>query len=460
LPDHWLNRQAESPVFVAGEVCATASALASRAGSIAAQLGGTARVVNYCEDRYAFTAVFLAALLKGIPCYLLPGRGDAYLQSIRAAVPDISVVTDSELDDVGLPVINIADCETIRGADDSIVSIEAMQADSDRIAAVVFTSGTTGVSKPLNKSVAALLQGARINAGILETFINRAQLPDSGHVRVIPTVPPWHMYGLEWSVLVPCLSDIEVYSGASFFPEDVAAAMGEPGEIHPCLLTTPHHLRAMVAAAFPFERAHTIISATAPLDPDLAAALDARVSGGVFEIYGCSEAGSVAARRAGGSFRFFDDFDWRINNNGEVVLTAGHLSEPVVLSDTIKIEPDGGFSIVGRQQDLIKVAGKRASLAELNLALQSVASVQDGMLLQPGGDDQRLAALVVTSVDDVAAIIEDLRARVDPTFLPRRICKVAKLPRNDTGKVSYAEALRLFESESAAAAVKDGGATS
>ena len=47
----------------------------------------------------------------------------------------------------------------------------------------------------------------------------------------------------------------------------------------------------------------------------------------------------------------------------------------------------------------------------------------------------RLAALAVAPRLDAANILQALRARIDPVFLPRPLLLVEQLPRNATGKL-------------------------
>ena len=59
----------------------------------------------------------------------------------------------------------------------------------------------------------------------------------------------------------------------------------------------------------------------------------------------------------------------------------------------------GRFRLLGRVADLVKLGGKRASLAELNRALAEVEGVQDGVFVAPEDIESnpaaRLAAYVV-----------------------------------------------------------------
>jgi acyl-coenzyme A synthetase/AMP-(fatty) acid ligase len=57
---------------------------------------------------------------------------------------------------------------------------------------------------------------------------------------------------------------------------------------------------------------------------------------------------------------------------------------------------------------------------------------------------RRIAALAVAPGLDAEAILQTLRAGMDPVFLPRPLRCVDALPRNDTGKLPRAALLALL----------------
>jgi len=61
----------------------------------------------------------------------------------------------------------------------------------------------------------------------------------------------------------------------------------------------------------------------------------------------------------------------------------------------------------------------------------------------------RLAALVVAPTLDRGVIVQRLRERIDPVFLPRPLLLVDALPRNETGKLPQ-QTLRALVAQAAA----------
>jgi acyl-coenzyme A synthetase/AMP-(fatty) acid ligase len=89
--------------------------------------------------------------------------------------------------------------------------------------------------------------------------------------------------------------------------------------------------------------------------------------------------------------------------------------------------------------DMVEVAGKRASLADLTRRLLAVPGVEDAVVFQPddavGTVVHRLAALAVAPGLTEAQLLGSLAAVVDPVFLPRPLRLVPSLPRNAVGKL-------------------------
>ena len=128
---------------------------------------------------------------------------------------------------------------------------------------------------------------------------------------------------------------------------------------------------------------------------------------------------------------------WR--KAGDAWAAGGHLDDELKLPDRVEIVSEQEFILIGRPGDMIKIAGKRASLEALTAELLRIPGVRDGVCFLPeadGADGQRVAALAVAPGLKRAAILRALRERVDPAFLPRPLLMVDALPRTATGKLA------------------------
>ena len=300
-------------------------------------------------------------------------------------------------------------------------------------AAIVFTSGSTDRPRGHAKSWYSLTTIASLQ----HSYVRHVHAGLSG---VLATVPPQHMYGLETSILLPLQSGLPLHDGRPLFPEDVRCALENCGAA-PLLVTTPTHLRALTLAGVDYPSCGIVLSATAPLDRELAMLAERRFKCSVHEIYGSTETGAMANRRT------IVDRQWKpcpgirlvSDGAGTTRVLAEHLPGPVPLMDRIGLEENGRFELFGRLDDTLNIAGKHASLDDLNRRLLAIPGVDDGVMFLVDtklGGPPRLGAMVVAPGLDAATIGAALRQSTDPVFLPRRILFVDKLPRSDTGKVA------------------------
>ena len=411
------------------------SAFLVKASAWADQLPGKKYVLLLCEQRHNFISGFVAAQLAGQTVLLPANRTSGAIIEIAAGYSDCYCLTDSELTIAGLDIIDCRklDCQN----QDASLTLEI---DSRHVAAVVFTSGSTGTARPNEKTWGSLVRGAYLAQ-------NRFGFDDQHSI--IATVPPQHMYGLETTVMVPLVAASKVYGGRPFYPEDIRLALDRCSGSR-VLITTPIHLHACVASALEWPEVAQIISATAPLNCELREQAENTFSVPISEIYGCTEAGSLASRQPslGEPWQLYDDFkiDQR---DGYAIVNAPHLDEEIPLADVVNICSENEFILLGRQADLINVAGKRASLNDLNIKLNAISGVEDGVFLMPEKDEgvtPRLAALIVAPALDEAHVLAVLAEQIDPVFLPRPLCLVDALPRNEMGKLPRQALLSLLES--------------
>jgi acyl-coenzyme A synthetase/AMP-(fatty) acid ligase len=259
------------------------------------------------------------------------------------------------------------------------------------------------------------------------------------------------MYGLEYTVLAPLFSDVRIYAGNTLFPSDILSGV-ERTPVKRILVATPVHLRALVRSGLTFPAITRVLCATAPLTQDLAKDIAGMLATDICELYGCTEAGCLAHRDpvTTTEWTFFDEF--AIERTDELVrVNADHLSESVTLSDNLKFSADGRFVLQGRGADLVKIGGKRGSLADLTNRLLQIDGVEDAVVFSsdpdPVGDgnEARLTALVVCPGRDIDDVRSELTRIVDPVFLPRPLRQVDALPRSRTGKLRRRDLQRLID---------------
>jgi len=267
-----------------------------------------------------------------------------------------------------------------------------------------------------------------------------------GAASLVGTVPHQHSYGLESTVLLALQHGLAFQAERPFYAADIAAALERVPRPR-LLVTTPIHLRLLLAEDGALPAVDLVLSATAPLALQTAAETEARFAAPLWEIYGCSETGQVAVRRtvAGEEWRCMTGITLRQDEHGTWAGGAPIETE-ALLNDVIELNGAGRFLLHGRTADLVNIAGKRTSLSHLNHHLNSIDGVRDGVFVMPeeaGEGVTRLMAFFVAPSVAPEAILAALRQRIDAAFLPRPLSVVDALPRNAVGKLPREEILRL-----------------
>jgi acyl-coenzyme A synthetase/AMP-(fatty) acid ligase len=314
--------------------------------------------------------------------------------------------------------------------------------DPDQVVAIAYTSGSTGQPSAHMKTWRSFHASTAGNLRMLRERVGVA-------FHVVATVPPQHMYGMETSVVLPLLGDVAVCGSRPFFPADVVTAL-ETVPAPRVLVTTPVHLRALVQSNVMLPPLAALLSATAPMPPELAMLAEQRHDAPVLEVFGSTETCVFASRRTTESelWQLYDGVTLHPQPDGTQI-HAPQLAAPVVLADLVTLHDQGRrFRLCGRHADMLEIAGKRASLGDLTRRLLAIPGVRDGVVLQldesDAGGVRRIAALAVAPELSEAQILEGLRGAIDPLFLPRPLRLVDALPRNETGKLPRAELLALL----------------
>jgi acyl-coenzyme A synthetase/AMP-(fatty) acid ligase len=103
------------------------------------------------------------------------------------------------------------------------------------------------------------------------------------------------MYGFESTVLIAMLGGAAFATERPFYAQDIARVLASVPRPR-VLVTTPLHLKTLLDDGIELPPVDLVVSATAPLSPQLAARAEAALSAPLMEIYGCTEAGQVATR--------------------------------------------------------------------------------------------------------------------------------------------------------------------
>jgi acyl-CoA synthetase (AMP-forming)/AMP-acid ligase II len=430
-------------VHAPGEVVAvgegpprTAGDLAADAGRLAAHLSGlpAGEVVLVCADRYRFAAGLLGAWAAR-HAVRIPPNGQP--EAVRAAAEGPAVralLHDRDGAPGGTDVRPLLAGPAPAGP--------LLLPPLERCRVLLTTSGSTGAQQTWEKDARRLVDEVVSVCGVFGVA--------RGAV-VLATVPQLHIYGLLYGLLAPLAVGAAMVRSSPLHAEEIVAQL----ERHRAgvLVTVPAHLAALAAA----DRAPALdvaLSAGAPLPPAMAQALRERHGWRVLELYGSTETGAIGWREAreGELWTSFPGIAVGEASDGALLLDSPSVGEglprPFPLADRVEVRPDGRFVLHGRMDDVVKVAGKRVGLREVEERLLSLPGVRDAAALARPVAGVRGAELWVAAVAPgwtPERLREALGRWFEPVTLPRRIRLVEALPREQTGKLRRERLLALLE---------------
>jgi malonyl-CoA/methylmalonyl-CoA synthetase len=333
------------------------------------------------------------------------------------------------------------------------------EASADDLAAILYTSGTTGRSK-----------GAMLSHGAL--LANGQALTDAWGFTSADTLlhalPIYHVHGLFIALHCVFLSGSKLLWLPKFDEAEVLAAlprctvmMGVP-TFYTRLLANPKFNRQAA------ETMRVFICGSAPLLPSTFAEFEDRMGQPILERYGMSEAAIITTNplrgdRLGGSVGYpLAGVDLRVGDDGIVQIkgpsvTSGYWNKPektaeaftadgyFITGDIGRLDETGRLWLSGRSSDMIISGGLNVYPKEVELVLDEMAGVVESAVIGlPHADFGEAVVAVVAGEGDEAAMIAETRRQLAAFKCPKRIVFVADLPRNAMGKVLKAELRRQY----------------
>jgi len=358
------------------------------------------------------------------------------------------------------PALFVTDALALAAEAAALAPLESVhEAAPQDLAAILYTSGTTGRSK------GAMLSHAALGA-------NGQALTDAwgftGADVLLHALPIYHVHGLFIALHCVFLSGSRMIWLPKFDDADVLAAMqrssvmmGVP-TFYTRLLSNPKFGREAA------ESMRLFICGSAPLLPSTFADFEERIGQPILERYGMSEAAIIttnplAGERLAGSVGYpLPGVDLRVGDDGIVQIkgpstTSGYWNKPektaeaftadgyFITGDIGRLDETGRLWLSGRSSDLIISGGLNVYPKEIELVLDEMAGVVESAVIGcPHPDFGEAVVAVVAGDGDEAAMIAAARTQLAVFKCPKRVFFVEDLPRNAMGKVLKAELRRTY----------------
>lgn len=387
-------------------------------------------VVCLCSEDRAVTAAAVLATLAGGPALVLPHAFDLKtLEALQRLTGFRHAIIDGLID---LP-------SGVRGFAPEIAKRPwppvSAPVDPDRKWLYLFTGGTTGTPLLWPKTVRNLLA---------ETFYLQDTHQVTAEDRFVATVSPYHIYGLLYSLLLPLSASAFVSSSTPSFPAEIESALRENAAT--ILISVPAHYRALNGFQFKPAGLRIAFSSAGMLAENDAAAFNTQTGVPVVEIYGSTETGGVASRvRAAGQadYRAFDSLDLKIEKEA-VLIRSDYLSPGLNkradgwfrMGDRAVATAENRFILLGREDGIVKVAGKRVDLEAVRQTLKQDPRITDALVLSltVGRSRENQIVAVIEGCLTVAELTLMSRNVLAPYARPRRFKIVDRLPMTAAGK--------------------------
>jgi len=365
------------------------------------------------------------------------------------------------------------------GADAQPTQSDVWQAGADDLAAILYTSGTTGRSK-----------GAMLTHGNLAS--NAATLADYWRFTasdvLLHALPIFHTHGL----FVATNTTILAGSSIQLLPRfdlgkilqalpDATVMMGVP-TFYTRLLSDPGFTRDLV------EHMRLFVSGSAPLSAETHKEFSVRTGHAILERYGMTEtnmntsnpydgdrvAGTVGFPLPGVELKITDPETGAEVAQGDVGMIEvrgpnifqGYWEQPektreelresgfFITGDLGMIDTRGYVSIVGRAKDLIICGGYNVYPAEVEALLDAIPGIAESAVIGVPHADMGEGIVALVQARDPALteaeVLTALAGQLARFKQPRRVIFLSELPRNTMGKVQKkqlrAQFHELFES--------------
>ncbi|PEQ14401.1 malonyl-CoA synthase [Novosphingobium sp. PC22D] len=335
--------------------------------------------------------------------------------------------------------------------------------EPDDIAAILYTSGTTGKPK------GAMLTNANLVSNG-ESLVDLWRFTEDD--RLIHALPIFHVHGL--FVAMHCV----LFSGASlvFLPRfDAETVLAHMPEATVLMGVPTFYIRLLGEPGLTREAASNMrlfVSGSAPLSADIHRAFEQRTGHRVLERYGMTETGMITSnpyegeRRAGFvgpplpgvEVRIAESGTGKVLPQGEVGIVevrgpnvfAGYWRMPektasefrsdgyFITGDMGFIDVDGSIQLVGREKDLIISGGLNVYPAEVEALLDDRADVAEAAVIgvpHPDFGEAVVAVVQPAGAFDAEAVRADLRRDLAAFKVPKTILTLDELPRNTMGKI-------------------------
>ena len=366
--------------------------------------------------------------------------------------------------DATLLTLGLTDGTLSESADPQPTEFATASRGADDLAALLYTSGTTGRSKGAMLSHKNLLSNAEVLKDLWRI---------SKDDRLVHALPIFHTHGLFVALNTSLLAGTHVRLMEKF---DLDVLLAEIAKSTLLMGVPTFYTRLLGAASFDRDlcaNMRLFISGSAPLLTETHQAFEARTGHRILERYGMTEtnmitsnpydggriAGTVGYALPGTEVKITDAENGATLPDGDIGIIEvrgdnvfqGYWNMPEKTAEELRSDgffitgdlaikdPEGRVSIVGRAKDLIIAGGYNIYPKEIEDALNDLDGIDESAVFgvpHPDFGESVIAAVVPIGDDlDIEKVKAKMAKKLARFKLPRAYVVLDELPRNTMGKV-------------------------
>ena len=393
----------------------------------------------YCEDAYQFSVLFFA-LLTANQKIILPQNGTvSQLQQCMQHAQGFAGYSDIDF------------ANSVSYCPQGTLPLNKVLSISSGNEITLFTSGSTGNAKAVNKTFEHLL--------IETTQLEACFASKLNNTVVLSTVSHQHIYGLLVKLLWPIWFGRNVILQPYEYPEHLCHDVKKYSLDKITLVSSPAHFHRLIKDNVYINIAdcfHLCFSSGGALSLKASQQLEQDLGDCPIEIYGSTETGGIAWRQGqAGQNSFWQPFnDVQVKQDPEshcLMIKSPYFdcSTWYVTDDQIENKQHGKFDLCGRVDRIVKIEEKRVSLDHVQQCLKALSYIEDAYSLTKINKRglQVVAVIVLTeSAKKQLAqsrnlffnrkIRSDLTDELESISIPKRFRYLTSLPYNSSGKLS------------------------
>lgn len=435
------------------------------------------RISVQVEKSAEALALYLACLRAGLVFHPLNmGYKSAELEYFLGNAEPVAVICDQRNENIIRSIAEAAEIQHVLTlnadgdgtladrADASLPEFDTLRRDADDLAALLYSSGTTGVPKGIMLTHSNLLRNT-------ESLVDAWGFTDGD--RLLHALPIFHVHGL--FVAIGCV----LLSGASMRWLPAYNAKQVIRYLPECtvLMGVPTYYTRLLAeesfTAGVAENVRLFVSGSAPLLEETFIEFEERTGQRILERYGMTETNMNTSnplngeRKAGTVGPPLPDVEARVCDDDGKELDVGEIGNLQVRGPNVfigywkmpektaedftgdgffntgdkgMIDGDGYVSIVGRAKDVVITGGLNVYPKEVELFIDDLPGVKESAVIGVSHPDfgEAVVAVVVPQADtklDEDSIVKTAKDNLANFKVPKRVLFVNELPRNTMSKV-------------------------